>query len=148
MKLKTILFPSDFSHCGDEALAFATTLARDSKAKLLIVHVEEPPIAYGGESMYYGPPEPSREDLQELLNKIVPSDPNVLCEHHLLYGEPAHQVVEFANKQSVDLIVIGTHGRTGLFRVLMGSVAQSIVRHATCPVITVKHPKHQPADEK
>jgi nucleotide-binding universal stress UspA family protein len=148
MKLKKILLPSDFSHCGDEALAFATMLARDTKATLLIVHVEEPPAAYGGDYMYYGPPEPNRELLRELLEKIVPADPIVPCEHHLLFGDPAHQLVEFANKQSVDLIVIGTHGRTGLFRALMGSVAESVVRHATCPVISVKHPKHKVADEK
>ncbi|MEO8499029.1 MAG: universal stress protein, partial [Planctomycetota bacterium] len=83
-----------------------------------------------------------------MLDKIVPSDPTVPCEHLLLLGDPAHQLVELANKQSVDLIVIGTHGRTGLFRALMGSVAESVVRHATCPVITVKHPKHKPAEEK
>lgn len=143
MKLKNILFPTDFSHCGDEALAFSTVMARDCKAKLSIVHVEEPPAAYGGDYMYYGPPEPNRELLQQLLDKIAPADPNVPCERHLLFGEPAHQLVEFANKHAVDLIVIGTHGRTGLFRALMGSVAESVVRHATCPVITVKHPKHQ-----
>lgn len=144
MELKSILFPSDFSHCGDEALAFATMLARDCKAKMLIVHVEEPPAAYVGEFMYYGLPEPNREHLQHLLEKIVPADPNVPFEHHLLFGDPAHQLIEFANEQGVDLIVIGTHGRTGLFRVLLGSVTESVVRHAACPVITVKHPQPKP----
>ena len=148
MELTKILFPTDFSHCGDEALAFATALARDSGAELLIVHVEQPAAAYGGEFMYYGPPEPTRVDLQGLLDKIVPTDSNIKYEHHLLYGNPAHELVEFANKQSVELIVIGTHGRTGLFRTVMGSVTESVVRHAACPVITVKHPKHQPAEEK
>ena len=58
MHLKKILFPTDFSHTGDAALALATSMARDTGATLLIIHVEEPPMAYGGGEMYYGVPEP------------------------------------------------------------------------------------------
>ncbi len=147
MKLQKILFPTDFSHCGDEALELATTLARDTGARLLIVHVEEPPMAYGAGHMYYGPTEPTEKQLSEMLHKVVPKDPKVPYEHHLLLGTPAHEIVAFAEAESVDFIVIGTHGRSGLFRVLMGSVAESVVRHAKCPVATVKHPKHKLADE-
>ncbi len=64
MKAKKIIFPTDFSHCGDAALKMATSLARDSGATLLIVHVEEPPVAYGGGEMYYGVPDPASEDLR------------------------------------------------------------------------------------
>jgi universal stress protein A len=147
MQLKKILFPTDFSHCGDEALALATSLARDTGAKLLIVHVEEPPMAYGTGHMYYGPTEPTQEHLTEMLHKVAPKDPDVAYEHHMLLGNPATEIVRFADDESIDLIVIGTHGRTGLFRMAMGSVAESVVRHATCPVATFKHPKHKPVEQ-
>ena len=66
MNAKKILFPTDFSHTGDAALAFATTLAKESGGELLIVHVEEPPVAYGGGEMYYGIPEPTTQELIDL----------------------------------------------------------------------------------
>ncbi len=142
MKLKKILFPTDFSHCGDEALELATSLARDAGAQILILHVEEPPIAYGTGHMYYGSQDPTQEQLSQMLHKVVPVDPQVPYEHHLLLGDPAKEIVAFAEAEAVDLIVLGTHGRTGLFRAFMGSVAESVVRHANCPVATFKHPRH------
>lgn len=138
MQLKKILFPTDFSHAGDAALEFATTLARDSGAKLLIVHVEEPPMAYGGGELYYGVPEPTTGDLLKMLHAIKPTDPAVTYEHRLVTGDPANGVVKLAEEADVDLIVMGTHGRTGLSRLLMGSVAEAIVRRAKCPVLTYK----------
>jgi len=130
MQAKKILFPTDFSHCGDAALAHATSLARDTGATLLIVHVEEPPIAYGGGEMYYGVPEPATDDLKKML-----------AEHHLIVGDPAGAITRLAEEEGVDMIVLGTHGRTGLSRLLMGSVAEAVVRHAKCPVFTYKEPK-------
>jgi len=75
----------------------------------------------------------------------VPSDPSVSFEHKLLAGDPAAAIVEAADQENVDLIVLGTHGRTGLTRLLMGSVAENVVRKAKCPVLTVKHPSAVPA---
>lgn len=147
MKAKKILFPTDFSHTGDAALALATSLARDTGATLLIVHAEEPPTAYGGGELYYGIPEPATDDLQAMLKQVKPTDPAVPYEHHLITGDPAHAVVRLANEEQVDMIVIGTHGRTGLARILMGSVAEAIVRRAECPVLTYKQHKHQASDE-
>lgn len=147
MQLKTILFPTDFSHCGDEALALATSLARDTGAKILIVHVEELPMAYGTGHMYYGPTEPSQAQLTEMLHSIKPEDPQVEFEHHLLMGNPATEISRFADENSVDMIVLGTHGRSGLFHLLMGSVAEAVVRHANCPVVTFKHSKHKPPEQ-
>ena len=138
MQAKKILFPTDFSHTGDSALAMATSLARDTGATLLIVHVEEPPTAYGGGELYYGLPDPVTEDLRKMLSKVVPTDPAVPYEHHLITGEPAVAVTRFAEDEAVDMIVLGTHGRTGLTRLLMGSVAEAIVRGAKCPVLTYK----------
>ena len=138
MQAKKILFPTDFSHTGDAALEMATALARDTGATLLIVHVEEPPTAYGGGELYYGIPEPATEDLRKMLHKIQPADPDVPYEHRLITGEPAHAVTRLAEEEEVDMIVMGTHGRTGLSRLLMGSVAEAIVRRAKCPVLTYK----------
>jgi nucleotide-binding universal stress UspA family protein len=147
MKAKKILFPTDFSHTGDAALAMATALARDTGAKLLIVHAEEPPMAYGGGELYYGRLEPAREDLEKMLEAIKPSDPAVPYEHRLVTGEPAHALTRLAADEDVDMIVMGTHGRTGLSRMVMGSVAEAVVRRAGCPVLTYKQPT-QKADAK
>ncbi|MBM4001388.1 MAG: universal stress protein [Planctomycetes bacterium] len=139
MNVKKILFPTDFSHTGDAALRLATALARDSGASLLIAHVEEPPVAYGGGEMYYGMPEPALEEIKRMLHDVTPTDPKVVFEHRLVTGDPAGAIVRLAQDEHVDLIVLGTHGRTGLSRLLMGSVAESIVRRAPCPVLTYKH---------
>ena len=138
MKARKILFPTDFSHTSDAALGLATSLARDSGATLLVVHVEEPPMAYGGGELYYGIPEPRTEDLQRMLAKVAPTDAEVPCEHRLITGEPATAIPRLAKEEAVDLIVMGTHGRSGLSRLLMGSVAEAVVRRAPCPVLTYK----------
>jgi len=138
MEIKNILFPTDFSHTGDKALAMAESLARDSGAKIFIVHVEEPPTAYGGGEMYYGMLEPDLDHLKELLSQVKPSDPAIAYEQHMITGEPADAVARFADDHDIDLIVMGTHGRTGLMRLLMGSVAEAVVRRAKCAVLTVK----------
>jgi nucleotide-binding universal stress UspA family protein len=141
MHAKKILFPTDFSHTGDAALQYATMLARDSGATLLIVHVEEPPMAYGGGEMYYGIPEPDSEALRKMLVSVKPTDPSVKFEHRMITGDPADSIARLAEDEHADLIVMGTHGRTGLGRLVMGSVAESVVRHAKCPVLTFKKPK-------
>ncbi len=145
MKAKHILFPTDFSHTGDAALAWATSLARDTGATLHIVHVEEPPMVYGGE-MYYGMPDPNLDHLKEMLHKIVPPDPNVPYKHHLVTGAPASAICRLAKDENADMIVLGTHGRTGVLRMLMGSVTEAVVRQAHCPVLTYKQPSEDPGD--
>jgi nucleotide-binding universal stress UspA family protein len=147
MNIHKIMFPTDFSHCGDEALHFATSLARDSGASLLIVHVEEPPVAYGGGEMYYGIPEPATEDLKKMLEAIKPTDPDVAYEHRLITGDPSTAVARLAESEGVDLIIMGTHGRTGISRLLMGSVAEAVVRRAPCPVLTYKQPSTEAASK-
>jgi nucleotide-binding universal stress UspA family protein len=144
MNAPKILFPTDFSTSEQAALDMATALARDRGAKLLIVHVEEPPIAYGGE-LYYGIDEPDRKEIQRMLSEVVPLDASVGYEHRLLMGNPATAIVHVAEKENVDMIVMPTHGRTGLLRLLMGSIAEEVVRKAKCPVLTVKATAAQPA---
>lgn len=143
MNAKTILFPTDFSTLSDAALIHATSLARDSGAKLVILHVEEPPAAYGGGEMYYGLPEPNTEALAEMLEKIVPDA--IPFEHRMVAGDPATEIVRVAEEEHADVIVMGTHGRTGLRRLLMGSVAEAVVRRAECPVMTFKTHNEMPA---
>lgn len=140
MNQRKILFPTDFSHTGDAALEHASSLARERGATLLIIHVEEPPAAYGGGEMYYGLPDPATEDLQRMLSEVRPVDPRIPHEHRLLTGDPAATIVRAAEEEDAELIVMGTHGRTGLMRLLMGSVAEAVVRRAPCPVLTVKQP--------
>jgi universal stress protein A len=138
MNSHKILFPTDYSTAGQAALEMATSLARDRGAKLLIVHVEEPPMAYGGGELYYGIEEPNRDDLRRMLAEVLPTDPAVGYEHRLIVGSPASAIVHLAEKEGVDMIVMPTHGRTGVLRLLMGSVAEEVVRKAKCPVLTVK----------
>ena len=145
MNAPKILYPTDFSTTGQTALEMATSLARDRGATLIIMHVEEPPMAYGGGELYYGIEEPDREDLRRMLAEVVPTDPAVPCEHRLMIGSPATAIIEMAEREGVELIVMATHGRTGLLRVLMGSVAEEVVRKAKCPVLTVKPAKVVPA---
>jgi nucleotide-binding universal stress UspA family protein len=138
MTAPKILVPTDFSTLGQKALETATALAKERGAKLLIVHVEEPPVAYGGGELYYGLQEPDREELKKMLTAVVPTDPAVGYEHRLMIGTPATAIVHLAEEEHVDMIVMPTHGRTGLFRLLMGSVAEEVVRKAKCPVMTIK----------
>ncbi|MFO0870945.1 MAG: universal stress protein [Pirellulales bacterium] len=139
MNLKLILVPTDFSPYSEAALRLATVLARDSAARLLVVHVAEPRPAYTVAGIYASLPAGNEFAVEnEQLQRIVPPDPQVLCEKRFLVGSPAEEIVGCAAAEGADMIVMGTHGRTGLLRLLLGSVAESILRQAPCPVLTVK----------
>jgi nucleotide-binding universal stress UspA family protein len=140
MNFKKILTPTDFSSASEGVMRLATALARDSGGSLLIAHVEQLPIGFGGgEAAMFVEPTP-RNELTASLERVVPTDPAVRYEHRLLIGDPAREIVRLAADEGVDLIVMGTHGRGGLTRLLMGSVAEEVVRRAECPVLTVKLP--------
>lgn len=148
MNYKKILFATDFSPASETALQYATSLARDSGALLLIAHVEELPMPYAGGEMYFAQPEYPNPEVKKMLEAIEPPDKSVRFEHRLVMGTAADDIVRVAEEEGADLIVIGTHGRTGLMRVLMGSVAESVMRLATCPVLTVKQAEEAPSKEK
>jgi nucleotide-binding universal stress UspA family protein len=148
MAQKTILFPTDFSTASDAALVHAEALARQQAARLLIVHVEEPPLAYGGGELYYGLPEPNSERILKMLEDVKPSDPSVPFAHRLTMGDPASEVVRIAADENAEMIVLGTHGRTGMTRLLMGSVAEAIVRRAPCPVLVYREVAERLARKK
>ena len=144
--MRKILYATDFSDCCHAALAMASSLARDSGATLVIAHVHEPAFAYteGLGAAYSTLPDQERRDAQQLLDAVQPTLPDVACERCLLEGTPAHAIVEFAEQaEDIDMIVLGTHGRTGISRALMGSIAEEVVRNAPCPVLTLKEPVKQ-----
>jgi nucleotide-binding universal stress UspA family protein len=136
LKLKKILFATDFSEASQAALAYATSLARDAGAQLLITHVEEPPVSYAAGEMLVIRPDVPNPELDRMLKKIAPG--GLRYEHHLVVGNPADEIVRLAEEQHADLIVVGTHGRKGLSRLLTGSVAELVLRFAECPVLAVK----------
>src|SRR5213595_1919477 len=103
MNASKILCPTDFSTTGQTALEMATSLARDRGATLVIMHVEEPPMAYGGGELYYGIEEPNREELKRMLSEVVPADPAVPYEHRLVIGSPATAIVDMAQRENVNL---------------------------------------------
>jgi nucleotide-binding universal stress UspA family protein len=140
MQAKLILVPIDFSESSEAALGWATVLARDTGAKLLLVHVETVPLTTGGGEYIYAIPEPPTQELQERLRQVAVKDASVAVERRLLAGDPADAIIRVAQETGADMIVMGTHGRRGITRLLMGSVAESVVRRAACPVLTVKQP--------
>jgi nucleotide-binding universal stress UspA family protein len=135
MSIRTIVCPIDFSQTSYAALDVAASLARDCKATLVVAHCEDIPL--GGVNSY-GVTMPDTKEMQADLDQAISEVEGVHCEKRLVRGDPLHGIIGLAEKESADLIVIGTHGRTGLRRVLMGSVAESVVRHAKCPVLTVR----------
>lgn len=141
LAIKTILFPTDFSDRAEYGFHLACALARDYDARLLICHVHTPAAAiYGDMGPLLPDPAEAEEDIEQRLLGIVPPDEHISCDHFFMVGDPAEEIVRLANDEHVDLIVMGTHGRRGLGRLVMGSVAEQVVRSAECPVVTVKTP--------
>jgi nucleotide-binding universal stress UspA family protein len=115
----------------------ACSLARAHGARLHVLHVGRHPVINSVEGSTE--PECYREELTEKLHALVAQEPAVQVEAQLLFSaHPAAEILRVAKRIGADLIVLGTHGRTGLSRLLMGSVAEQVVRRAGCPVVTVK----------
>lgn len=140
MASQRILCPVDFSSHSKVAIRYASCLAKSLDAKIYFVHVAEIVPAF---DKGYSGGLPSVADLdsdeQELL-QVKPSVPGLEYEHFSMVGHPAETILEFAKTHDINMIVMGTHGRTGVLRLVMGSVAEMVVRHADCPVLTVKQP--------
>ncbi len=140
LPIHTVLHPTDFSDRSEFAFQMACSLARDYGARLLIVHVVEPAVPIYGNGLVVAPVRTFEEPLQARLEQLRPPDARIRVEHRLLEGDAAREILAFAEKAGCDFIVMGTHGRSGLGRVLMGSVAEQVVRRASCPVLTVRTP--------
>ncbi|MBI2807935.1 MAG: universal stress protein [Planctomycetes bacterium] len=138
LPFKTILFATDFSPASSVAFGVASALARDYKARLIALHVIEPvQMGFSEFGAYVGPEEDSGEALAR-LHAIKAPTTTVALEHRLIDGDPANVIVETAAEAGADVIVMGTHGRTGFTRLIMGSVAEEVLRKAPCPVLTVR----------
>jgi len=149
LPIHTILHATDFSPQSNHAYQLACALARDYEAKLVLLHVAPPPVI-GGEMGVIIPPEPVdwEEELREKLAELQPKETTIPVERYLREGDPALEIVALAQDCQADLIVLGTHGRSGLGRLLLGSVAEAVLRKAPCPVLTVKVPVMEPAKKR
>lgn len=144
MEIRQILAPTDFSEYSKEAVAYAFELAQKFGAKLLLLHVIEMP-AYPVEG--FVPPSIGSTLIEDLERQAWADLAQVLSEaqndkvaltRQVVVGIPYRKIVEVAAAEKVDLIVMATHGRTGLGHLLIGSVAERVVRTAPCPVLTIR----------
>src|SRR6187399_247414 len=149
LAIKNVLVATDFSTCSDVALNYGRALAQQFGARLHLMHAVEP-IALdaanaGGfvaalPQLQVSVEEAGRAQLEGLLTA---DDRRALHATTVLvsFASPAPAIVAYAETEQMDLIVVGTHGRTGLSHLLMGSVAEKVVRTAPCPVLTVRNPE-------
>ena len=149
--LKKILVATDFSEPSDAALAYGRELARTFGASLTVLHIVDNILtrAYGAEGVVLADPELQREIETSAQRQV---DASLFDEDRQALGavglvitsnSPSAAIVTYARDASVDLIVMGTHGRGAIAQLLMGSVAERVVRIAPCPVLTVRHPEHE-----
>jgi nucleotide-binding universal stress UspA family protein len=145
LPLRLVLHPTDFSPPSEAAAKLAFGLARDYGARVLILHVIETIAVGGPEGVAILDQEAYEAELRARLAEVRPHDPKVPVEHRLVPGNAAAEILRAAKESQCGVIVLGTHGRTGLGRLLLGSVAEQVVRKAPCPVLTVKAPPAQAA---
>jgi universal stress protein A len=146
LHFKTILHPTDFSAPSHHAWRLACCLARDHGAKLILAHVR--PLS----TTLYATVPSHHDELSEMqvrmqLQDVVPTDPKLKVDRYLLDGDPSEALLEFIEENPADLVVMGSHGRTGLTHFVMGSVATDLVRRASCPVLIVKQPVPETVDD-
>ena len=144
MTWKKILCPVDFSSGASEALDLAAGIAAVDGAELVVLHVWQPPVYIMGEGIGLAPEviQSSVNDAEANLGKWRAEAENRGVRKVtpvFLNGAPWNEVVSLARRDpAIDLIVMGTHGRTGLTHALLGSVAEKVVRHAPCPVLVAR----------
>jgi len=148
MEIQKILFATDFSENSRWALKYALSFAEKYAAKLFILHVIQQPSYPLG--MYAEISFDAMDKFSRNLSEVTEKEMKELCEQDLrgfknfeamiLTGTPFLEILRTAKDKEVDLIVVGTHGRTGLDHVLFGSTAEKVVRRASCPVVSVRLP--------
>jgi nucleotide-binding universal stress UspA family protein len=149
IQIKRILCPVDFSDSSDYALRYALAFASAYDADLEVMHVVElpfmPPYAASTAPDLTLAVERIKEESQKMLDRLAERSRalGLRVASRLVMGAPFVEIINAARAGTADLIVMGTHGRTGLRHVLIGSVAEKVVRKAPCPVLTVKHPEHE-----
>ena len=143
-EIKKILVPIDFSDYSKSSLKYAVNFARNFNASLILVYVIEPVIYPPDFSMgQIAIPtaglemdKRAKEELDKLAQKEISSDVNV--RKIIKTGKPFVEIIETASEENVDLIIIATHGHTGVEQILFGSTAEKVVRKAPCPVLTLR----------
>ena len=148
MEIKGILFPTDFSEGSSQALQYAVDLTKKYGAKLYVVHVIYDIAKATGwyvphvsmDQMYKEIQEGAKKELEKFGVEALGEVKNI--ERTVLTGVPHEELMNFAKKNKIDLIIMGTHGRKGIDRILFGSTAAQIVRFAPCPVLTVRLPMY------
>jgi nucleotide-binding universal stress UspA family protein len=149
--LKKILVATDFSEPSDAALAYGRELARTFGASLTVLHVVDNILTrtYGVDGVVLADPQFQREIETSAQRQV---DASLFDEDRQALGavglvitsnSPSAAIVTYARDAAIDLIVMGTHGRGAIAQILMGSVAERVVRMAPCPVLTVRHPEHE-----
>ncbi|HXG53069.1 MAG TPA: universal stress protein [candidate division Zixibacteria bacterium] len=145
-KIGRILYATDYSKASERALEHAIALAGRNGAELLVVHVIEPVPAhmpgedFGGAELYARLAESARREAEASMDRLMQRlrRSRVRAKSLLLKGVAYDQIIKAAKSRNADMIVIGTHGRTGLSRLFLGSVAARVVAAAPCPVLTVR----------
>lgn len=136
IRVNHIIYPTDFSSYANQAYFHAVGLAETYRAALTVVHVYSPKTDPGALT---GPA--AKEYWKRQLEQVRPANPKIRVGHAFLEGDPATEIVGYAADAGADVIVLGTHGRTGVDRLVMGSVAERVMRDAPCSVLVVKLPK-------
>jgi nucleotide-binding universal stress UspA family protein len=151
IRLKTILHPTDFSKDSQYALEVAYALARDQAARVILLHVVPRPVLIGRDSNVPAFKEAhaeedflaNRQEMMDRLKRLRGEAPSAQVEALLKEGDVAGVIARTAEETACDLIVMGTHGRSRSFQLMMGSVAAEVTQKASCPVVTVKVPLPQ-----
>jgi nucleotide-binding universal stress UspA family protein len=144
MTIQRILFPTDFSRYNDGALKLASSLAAEARATLHIIHVFDAQalnVAMGEEAYLYAAAwQEDFETAKRNLRSVAPTAAGVAYHQECLAGSPVPEILAYAQTHKIDLIVMASHGRSGLSRLLMGSIAEGVMRKASCPVLIIKQP--------
>ncbi len=136
---RTILHPTDFSACSLYAFRLAVSMAREQQARLVVLHVEPAESPTDAHRSAAGSGE-SHDKLWEALSWVQVPGREVIVDHRLTQGDPVREILRAAEETDCDLIVLGTHGRTGLERLVLGSVTEELLLRARCPVVSVRTP--------
>lgn len=136
IRVNHVIYPTDFSSYANQAYFHAVGLAETYRANLTVIHVFNPGGPNAGMAVA-----DAREYWRRQLEQVRPANPRIPVGHAFLEGDPATEIVGYAADAGADVIVLGTHGRTGVDRLVMGSVAERVMRNAPCSVLVVKLPR-------
>ena len=148
LSFRVIVVPTDFSDHSLRALSYALGLAGKYDADVKILFVNEPGLQVS-DMAWVGVDErtlkdehvkEARANLDMIIREQIP--PDMAVEAIIRSGDAVDEIIAYADEVNADLIVMATHGRTGLSHMLMGSTAEQVIRRASCPVLTLKHPMH------